>query len=209
MAGLEVDYTGCKFHALTVLHLAGTVKHGRNNVKVWLCECVCGKTLDVDQASLLKGQKPACKTCRRGPCVICGAPIDNDDWGVKRNTCSDVCQKEQRRQNGRRSYYKLIELDPDHNKKRHKARQAADPLYEKKRYQLRLKRLNALPEKQRQAVIQKQNEYTNLWRSNYVKRLKAEDYPAYLKYRSAMNAYFRQWYKAHKLALKEANTDCQ
>jgi predicted nucleic acid-binding Zn ribbon protein len=192
------DYTGYKFHALTVLHLVGTVKHGRNNVKIWLCECVCGKTLEVDQASLIKGQKPACKTCRRGPCVICGAPIENDDWGVKRNTCSDKCQHDQTKARHRKRYYKLIELDPDHNKKRHKARQLADPLYEKKRYQLRLKRLNALPEKQRQALIKKQNEYTNLWRSAYVKKLKIEDPEAYIRYRKAANAYYRRWYRENK-----------
>ncbi|WP_299011324.1 hypothetical protein [uncultured Shewanella sp.] len=147
---------------------------------------------------MLKGQKPACKTCRRGPCVICGAPIDNDDWSVKRNTCSDVCQHEQLKARHRRHYYTLIERDPEHNKKRHKDRQLADPLYEKKRYQRRMVRLNALPEVQRQAIIQKQNEYTRLWRSNYVKQLKETDYSQYLKYRAAMNAYFRRWYKQNR-----------
>jgi predicted nucleic acid-binding Zn ribbon protein len=198
MAGLETDYTGCKFHALRVVRLVGHVKHGRNFVKVWQCQCLCGNTLDVDQSALTKGQKPACKTCRRGPCVICSAPIKNDDWGVKRNTCSDECQHQQIKAKHKRRYYKLIELNPNHNKQRHKKRQLADQLYEKKRYQMRIKRLNALPQKQRQALIQKQNEYSKLWRSNYVKKLKGAEPYKYLQYRSAMNAYFRRWYKTNK-----------
>lgn len=195
MAGIETDYTGYRFHALRVLRLVGRVQHGRNLVKVWLCECLCSKTLEVDQGSLVKGLKPACKTCRRGPCVICAAPIENDDWGVKRNTCSAVCQREQLKAKHLRRYYKLIALNPEHNKERHQARKLADPLFEKKRYQLRLVRLNKLPEIQRQALIQKQNEYTNLWRSSYVKKLKRTDYQAYLYYRAAANAYFRRWYR--------------
>jgi hypothetical protein len=196
-----VDYTGCRFHALTVVAQVGTVKHGRNNVKLWACTCICGNELVVDQAALVKGQKPACKPCRRGPCVICGRRIENEDWGVKRNTCSDSCQREQLKAKAKRRYYKLIKLDPEHNKKRHRARQLADPNYEKKRYQLRLKRLNALPEKERKAAIQKQNEYHKFWRTNYVKNLKANDYDAYIKYRKAANAYFRRWYKEFKSRL--------
>jgi predicted nucleic acid-binding Zn ribbon protein len=195
---IEVDYSGYRFHALTVVTQVGIVKHGRNNVKIWACVCICGNELEVDQGSLVKGQKPACKTCRRGPCVICGVPIENDEWGVKRTTCTDLCQREQLKAKHKRRYYKLISLDPDHNKKRHRARQLADPDYEKKRYQLRLKRLNALPESLRQAAIQKQSEYTNLWRSDYVKNLKTTDVEAYKTYRKAANAYFRRWYKEFK-----------
>jgi hypothetical protein len=91
---IEVNYSGYRFHALTVIAQVGIVKHGRNIVKMWACVCICGNELEVDQSSLVKGQKPACKTCRRGPCVICAAPIENDEWGVKRTTCSDVCQHE-------------------------------------------------------------------------------------------------------------------
>ena len=195
---IEVDYSGYRFHALTVTTQVGIVKHGRNNVKIWACVCICGNELEVDQSSLVKGQKPACKTCRRGPCVICGAPIENDDWGVKRTTCSDYCQGEQLKAKHKRRYYKLLSLNPEHNKKRHKARQLADPDYEKKRYQRRLTRLNALPNIERQAAIQKQNEYTNLWRSDYVKNLKATDVEAYIRYRKSANAYFRRWYKEFK-----------
>jgi hypothetical protein len=91
---IEVNYSGYRFHTLTVIAQVGIVKHGRNIVKMWACVCICGNELEVDQSSLVKGQKPACKTCRRGPCVICAAPIENDEWGVKRTTCSDVCQHE-------------------------------------------------------------------------------------------------------------------
>ncbi|MFT7054098.1 MAG: hypothetical protein ACJAU1_001656 [Psychromonas sp.] len=199
---IEVDYSGSKFHALTVVRQVGSVKHGRNNVKVWACVCICGNELEVDQNSLVKGLKPACKTCRRGPCVICCAPVANDDWGVKRNTCSDDCQREQTSARHSKYYYHLIEKDPDHNKKRHSARQLADPNYEHKRYQNRLKRLDALPEIDRQAVIQKQNEYTNLWRSGYINNLKLNDVDAYKRYRKAANAYFRRWYTEFKIKVK-------
>lgn len=198
MAGIEKDLSGRHFNALTVIRLVGKVTHGRNQVKVWLCECLCSKTLKADQGSLVKGLKPACKTCRRGPCVICAAPIDNDDWGVKRNTCSAECQREQLKAKHLRRYYKLIKNNPDHNKERHQSRKLADPLFEKKRYQLRLDRLNKLPENQRQALIQKQNEYTNLWRSSYVTKLKITDFQAYLRYRAAANAYFRRWYRLNQ-----------
>ncbi|MCS6259862.1 hypothetical protein G3479_11450 [Shewanella baltica] len=199
MAGIESDYAGRSFNALRVIRCVGRVQHGRNAVKVWLCRCLCGNTLEVDQASLVKGLVPACKTCRRGPCVICGAPIINDDWGVKRTTCSDLCQREQLKAKHKRRYYKLIALNPEHNKQRHSARRAADPLYEQKRYQLRLKRLIALPVTQRQLIIKKQNEYSNVWRSAYVKKLKETDYNAYLTYRKTVNAYFINWYRKNKL----------
>lgn len=199
MAGIERDYTNHYFNSLHVLRCVGRVQHGRNAVKVWLCRCICGNTLEVDQGSLVKGQVPACKTCRRGPCVICGAPIVNDEWGVKRTTCSDICQHDQTKARHKRHYYKLIELNPDHNKQQHHARRAADPLYEQKRYQLRLKRLSALPAHQQQIITQKQNEYSRVWRSAYVKKLKESDYKAYLSYRKAVNAYFRNWYRKNKL----------
>ena len=199
MAGIEHDYTNHYFSALRVIRCVGRVQHGRNAVKVWLCRCICGNTLEVDQGSLVKGLVPACKTCRRGPCVICGAPIVNDDWGVKRTTCSELCQREQLKAKHKRRYYKLIALNPEHNKQRHSARRLADPLYEQKRYQLRLKRLRALPADQQQHIIQKQNEYSNVWRSAYVKKLKESDYKAYISYRKTVNAYFRNWYKKNKL----------
>jgi len=199
MAGIERDYTDHYFHSLRVLRCVGRVQHGRNAVKVWLCRCLCGNTLEVDQAALVKCRVPACKTCRRGPCVICGAPIVNDEYGVNRTTCSSACQHEQTKARHKRSYYKLIELNPDHNKQRHNARKLADPLYEQKRYQLRLKRLHALPAHQQQLIIQKQNEYSNIWRATYVKKLKESDYKAYLAYRNTVNAYFRNWYRKNKL----------
>jgi hypothetical protein len=92
--------------------------------------------------------------------------------------------------------------NPNYNKDRHKARQIADPNYERKRYQMRLQRLLALPEIDRQEAIQKQNEYVNFWRSNYIKKLKLEDEVAYKKYRAAANAYFRRWYKQFRLKQK-------
>ncbi len=199
MTWQESDYTGKKMWSLTVIRQSGVVQHGRNKVKIWHCRCVCGNVLDVDQAALVKGQKPACKTCRRGPCVICGSPIENDDWGVKRTTCSAECQREQLKAKHKRRYYKLIERDPEHNKKVYRHRKNLDPDHNKKRYQRRMALLNAMPEKARREIIQKQNEYTTLWRSKYVKDLKANDPEAYQKYRAACNAYFRRWYKQNRL----------
>ncbi len=201
MAGLEIDYAGCKFNSLTVIRQTGRVLHGRNYVKIWLCACICGNELKVDQGALVKGQKPACKTCRRGPCVICGAPIENDEWGVKRSTCSEACQRKQTNNKHSRRYYRLIANNPDHNKEHHRARSLADPLYEQKRYRRRLARLNRLPEEPRQSVIKKQNEYVNLWKSNYVKNLKLNDHEKYLRYRAGVNAYFRRWYKLNLMTV--------
>lgn len=93
---------GDQYSKLTVVSLVSTVKHGRNNVKKWRCRCECGRELEVDQGSLVKGCVPACKVCRRGPCVICGAKITDESFGVKRTTCSEICRKELLRRRSRR-----------------------------------------------------------------------------------------------------------
>lgn len=95
--------------------------------------------------------------------------------GVKRTTCPDYCQRKQSKARHNRRYYKLVSLNPEYNKEHYKARQLANPDYERKRYQLRLIRFNALPENQQQEVIQKENEYANLRRSNYIMKLKTND----------------------------------
>ena len=207
MSGLERDLTGLRFNALTVVRMVGKVQHGRNMVKVWSCVCICGNELEVDQASLKKGQVPACKTCRRGPCVICSKPITNPNYAVKRNTCSDVCRKEQIRAKHRRRYHKQIELDPEHNKKRYQERLAKDPDMNKKRYQRWLKRLYAMPPTIRQEIINKQNEYSQIWQSNYVKDLKANHPEDYQQYRERINYYMRNLYKNKMRELRKCAVD--
>lgn len=204
MPGLEVDLTGQKFGWLTVVRLVGKVQHGRNMVKMWSCVCGCGNELEVDQASLKKGQVPACKTCRRGPCVVCFEPITNESYSVKRNTCSDECHHEKIKEKSRRRYYKLIELDPEHNKKRHRQRVLADPDYNKKRYQRRMEKFKKLPEKIQQKIIKKQNEYSRAWKSDYIKHLKKTDPEGYRVYRARRNYYFRNWYKQMKQKIKNS-----
>lgn len=173
-----------KFNALTVIRQSGTVKHGRNNVKVWLCRCDCGETLEVDQNSLKKGTVPACKICRRGPCVICGSKITDPTFSVKRNTCSEACRKEQKRRSGRKRYAKLTNEDPDHNKNRYKQRLDANPDFNKIKYQRKKLRFNTLDNDQKAVINKKNSAYTTAWRKRWLEMVKSdspEKYEHHLK----------------------------
>ena len=164
---------------ITPIRKVGIVKHGRNNVAIWLCRCGCGNILEVDQGSLTKGIVAACKTCRRGPCVICGAKITNEEYSVKRNTCSDICRAEQVKQKHRRFYSNCVEKDKDYNKKRWAHRLEKDFNLNKKRYQSYKERLLKLPTHERDKTIKKLNHMANMWRRNWIKRAKVECPEAY------------------------------
>ena len=179
MVGIESDYTDHKFNALTVIRLVGTVKHGRNNVKVWLCCCDCGRTLEVDQASLLKGHVPACKVCRRGPCVICGSDITDESFSVKRNTCSEACKKEQLRRRHLKRYNKLVSENPNHNKERYQERLAANPNIGKEKYTKKKERESKLSEEEVALIKAKENKASTESRSKWREKTKAEDPEVY------------------------------
>ena len=133
MTGRTIDLDGQIFGKLTVIRRVRRVKHGRNNVSVWLCRCLCGNELEVTQTDLRKGLKPSCRACRHDPCIICGVPILNTDIEAKQNTCSDECQHEQLKKKHKRRYEKITKEDPDYNKKRHAYRMINDDNYRNKR----------------------------------------------------------------------------
>jgi hypothetical protein len=184
---------GMSISALTLLRSVGQVRHGRNSVNVWLCQCDCGRTLEADQNSLLKGQIPACKTCRRGPCIICGKPIENDEWSVKRNTCSEECFKENKRRKGRVSYAKRAARDPEFHSKHYQAALNRDPGHNKKRYQRKLERLAKLPEHERLNILRKMAQQSNYWAKCRRQWLKENDPQGYEQFLLIRRAYYRKW----------------
>jgi predicted nucleic acid-binding Zn ribbon protein len=185
---------GMKIAALTLIRQTGQIRHGRNLVNVWLCQCSCGRTLDVDQESLVKGMIPACKTCRRGPCVICGKEIDNDEWSVKRNTCSDECYRENRRVRGRLSLANRVARDPEFHKKHYQAALTRDSEHNKKRYQRKLERLAKLPEHERLNILRKMAQQSNDWAKRRRQWLKENDPLGYEQFLLIRRAYYRKWY---------------
>jgi hypothetical protein len=159
-------YQGYKIGALTAHNIVGRVYHGRNSVNVWLCQCDCSRMLEIDQNSLLKGIVLACKVCRRGPCVVCDKDITNDEYSVKRNTCSDDCYKENRRRRSRESYRRRADADPYFNRKHYQSALARDPDHNKKRYRRLLKRIALMPDIERKAFLKKQYDASNTWTVN-------------------------------------------
>lgn len=153
------DLTGEKFGLLTVTKFAGTELYGgMSRARFWWCDCTCGRETRVFQRYLTEGRTTACEVCRRGPCVVCGGEITED---TKRNTCSIACHDEKRRRADLKCYSKRVAEDPDFNKKRGEVRakklRADSDKYEKwlesKRLRSREKRLN--PE-----YRDRQNEYS-------------------------------------------------
>ena len=55
------DLTGRKFGRLTVVERSGTAK---NRKAVWLCECDCGNTTEVQSDKLLSGETTSCGCAR-------------------------------------------------------------------------------------------------------------------------------------------------
>lgn len=173
-----------KFNALTVIRQSGVVKHGRNNVKVWLCRCDCGETLEVDQASLKKGIVPACKICRRGLCVICGSKITDESFSVKRNTCSEACKKEQIKRKHRKRYAKDVRENPAHNKERYQQRLESNPDLNKVKYQKFKSKLDNLDSEYRAVITRKMTSVSNNWRKKWREKVKdesPEEYELFLK----------------------------
>jgi hypothetical protein len=184
---------GMKIAALTLIRQTGQVRHGRNLVNVWLCRCDCGRTLTADQNALVKMQIPACKTCRRGPCVICSKDIENDEWSVKRNTCSDECFKENRRRKERLNLVKRAAQDPELHRRHYQAALTRDPEHNKKRYQRKLEKLAQLPDNERLAILKKEWQKSNEWAKRRRQWLKDNDPQGYEQFLLIRRAYYRKW----------------
>lgn len=186
--------TGDRFGSLTVVSLIGYKMHSRNRIKNWLCKCDCGRTAKADQNSLTKGLISACKVCRRGPCVICGSPITNESYAIKRNTCGDFCRNEQKKRKDRKTYAKKMLSDPDTEKKRYHSRLKEDPLLNKKKYAAHQEKLKNMGEDEQKIIIDRANKQTNKWRKSWLHRLKKEDTEAYQEFLKKS----RRSYRAHK-----------
>ncbi|MER2494413.1 hypothetical protein [Catenovulum sediminis] len=191
-----MSYQGYRTGALTAYRVVGHVLHGRNRVNIWLCQCDCSRMIKLTQTDLLKGIIPACKVCRRGPCVVCGEDITNEDYGVKRNTCSDDCFKQNRRNKQNIALQKRAAADPEFHKKHYQAALQRDPEHNKKRYQRKLEKLNKMTPGERQAFLHKEYKASNKWNAAKRAFLKENDpigYEAYLKKcREAHNKHYKQ-----------------
>lgn len=192
--GREVDLTGLIFGKLCVHSLVGLVTHGRNKIKVWLCVCDCGRKIKCRQDDLRKGIIPACRVCRRGPCVICGSAITNELYGVKRNTCSDLCQELQTKAKHKKSYRTLMEREPNYNRERYFNRILKDPDFNKKRYARKLMQRAKLPESERDRLNKAEYQQSNDWRKRWTKAVKNNAPQRYESFRAKNNARYKRWY---------------
>ncbi|SMF80667.1 hypothetical protein [Pseudobacteriovorax antillogorgiicola] len=190
---------GDTYSSLTLIREVGSVKHGRNNVKVWLCQCTCGRQLDVNQASLVKGEVPACKVCRRGPCVICGSEIENESFSVKRNTCSEECRKEQARRKSLKAYSKKVLKAPAHNREIYQRRLENDPAHNKERYARMKEREKDLSQEARDAIRTKRNRDSNNWRRLWLEEIKEKDPKKYQEWLRSSRKRRNEHYKKKEL----------
>ncbi len=201
MAGVETDYTNVRFKQLQAIKVVRRIQHGRNSIKVWLCICNCGNTLEVDQSQLTKGAITACKTCRREPCVVCGSLITDDSSSVKRNTCDEVCKKELVRSRQRLDYAKNTLQNPNFNKEQHEQRVHQNPNYNKRRYQKKLARLEQLPEKERDAILKRESQQSSQWLINWRERAKIENPKAYEAFLLKARKSLRKHHQAKELQI--------
>ena len=159
----RLELTGKIFGQLTVIGPAGN--------RMWRCQCSCGRVEIIYQywltTSSVSRQFRSCHVCRRGPCVICGGPIEWDK--NKSNVCSDICMSEKRKSAHRRGYYKKIQDDPEHNIKRYakiKERMQEDPAfrarhlaYWRNNSQAEMARIKADPELHKQYLDEAARQY--------------------------------------------------
>ena len=79
--GFHNDYTGLKFGKLTVL--APTEKRDKNGSLYLLCQCDCGKTVDILQSGLISGNNTSCGCAREeNKKIICSRLITEDGTSI-------------------------------------------------------------------------------------------------------------------------------
>lgn len=110
-----LQLAGQRFGRLTVIAKVA------NRSGYWRCRCDCGREENIHRRQLTEpsrptGQRGECIVCMRGPCVVCGGPIELPGTRMM-NTCCDDCKTIKKRGLFRQHYYRLVERDPDHNKK--------------------------------------------------------------------------------------------
>ncbi|MBF8643085.1 hypothetical protein [Pseudomonas luteola] len=141
-----LDLTGRRFGRLRVLAMNGRVKFGREQT-AWLVVCNCGRQETLAQSLLTQRGWRECSWCQRPECVICGNKVPSDR--PRSNTCSDACASKQRRRTNLEHYH----------------RRAADPEFNRRRYQRladRMARDTELAERVRQI----QRESGKRWRND-------------------------------------------
>lgn len=119
-----IDLTGRKYGELLVVELVKYQQFAKDSRgSIWLIECQrCGRRENLHQYLIPYTAKSknnprvrwCCTVCTRGPCEICGNEIVTDDY---RGVCSPQCAHERLKKQQREHYYRLVENDPDHNKK--------------------------------------------------------------------------------------------
>lgn len=115
-----VDLLNRVFGKLTVIERLEKMEKGYR----WRCLCECGNVEDIAQyrlpynASNLKrrGVAFACEACRHERvCEECGKTFSSRS---AKACCSEACHIAHQRKQWREGYYRLVDSDPDYNKRR-------------------------------------------------------------------------------------------
>lgn len=115
----QLELTGQRFGSLLVIEQAGRVKFGRMQTG-WRCRCECGRVEVLAQDLLTRRDWQCCSLCRQPQCVVCERRIPIER--ARANTCSDDCATAKRRKADLEHYYRRVEQDPEHNRRRHAER---------------------------------------------------------------------------------------
>lgn len=134
----KLDLTGRRFGRLLVLGPGPdeASANGRTRYHTWRCRCDCGAEQTIrqhrlphaDYARARRDVLTECSTCSHTrTCGACGARFVSVQ---PRGYCSEACHTTIKRSNYLNHYYRLVERDPDLNRKRHlrqRERAATDP----------------------------------------------------------------------------------
>lgn len=146
-----LQLTGQVFGRLTVMARAGRKGY-------WRCRCECGREEEIHQRQLTwrERTRTECIVCMRGPCVVCGGPIE---WPGTRmmNTCSEACQTAKKRKHFIEHYYRLVERDPEFNRKRW--REKAERMEQDPEYAARMRAYWAKQSEKRRQRMQEDPEF--------------------------------------------------
>ncbi|ENE6639052.1 hypothetical protein ABNR98_004461 [Salmonella enterica] len=162
------DLTGSVYGKLSVIRKVGYASDSKHS-SVYLCYCECGRYEEISQLKLphnasqsrKRGIRYNCTVCMRGPCVVCGRPIERETKG---NTCSETCKQYKDRAVWLKHYSKAVNQDPEFNHRRHLAevaRMNEDPAYAE-RVRERRRKAN-LRYAKKPEIKEKRKEYHQQW----------------------------------------------
>ncbi len=135
-----LDLAGRRFGKLLVLRAGEPLlsASGKSKEKTWDCLCDCGREETIPDRRIPHCASNArrsdavesCKHCRsHRTCAACGTTFESVQF---RACCSDECKVMHDRARYLEHYYRIVERDPMHNKKRAdeiRARAQSDPDY--------------------------------------------------------------------------------